>query len=344
MNVMRIDRPGMFSTIQDLGRRGEQSYGVPVAGAMDATAHRVANALVGNDANAATLEVTLTGPSVRFAQNTLIAMTGAHFHATVEGRVIPMNRAVVIRAGHSLDIGERRHGARLYLAVRGGFGTPPVLGSRSTYVRGAFGGHLGRALRAHDRVPMAPAGPMTTLERLLVQSGLPTTQAAAIDLGTLGHDAPAPSDSDTPDTTPAPVPIRILRGPQWRAFSVMTRKQFGATAFVVSSQSDRMGYRLSGPPLLLTKPLEMISEAVNIGTIQVPPDGQPIILMADRQTAGGYPKLGYVIAADLSALAQALPGDALCFRPVTSRQAEAAYWHVEDELDRIVAAAAHTLT
>ena len=343
MNVMRIERPGMFSTVQDLGRRGEQSYGVPVAGAMDATAHRIANALVGNDASAATLEVTLTGPSVRFAQNTVVAMSGAHFHASVQGQRVPMNRAIVIRAGHSLDIGQRTQGARLYLAVRGGLDTPPVLGSRSTYVRGGFGGHLGRALRAGDKVPLGPPGPMTRLERLMVQSGLPTTMAAEVDIGALARHWPCPAEGEATHASRAAAPIRILRGPQWRAFPVAMRRQFVTVPFVVSSQSDRMGYRLSGPQLVLSKPLEMISEAVNIGTIQVPPDGQPIILMADRQTAGGYPKMAYVIAADVSRLAQALPGDVLRFHPITARQAEAAYWEVEDELDRIVANAALTL-
>lgn len=328
MNIMHIEKPGMFSVIQDTGRYGSQRLGVPVNGPMDEDAHRIANMLVGNDPDAATLECTLTGPTLKFSKNAIIALTGADFLVTAADRPVPMNQAFVLRAGITLRVRERRRGARLYIAIRGGIATKPVLGSRSTFVRGALGGLEGRALRAGDRVPLAPASGATTgLEKLLIQSGTPTVVARAVDL-----------QGDTSDR-----PLRIMRGPQWRGFETGSRQKLVSTPFSVSNQSDRMGYRMTGAAMTLRQPLEMTSEAVTIGTIQVPPDGNPIILMADRQTAGGYPKIGYVLAADLPRLAQALPGDALQFRAVSHRQAEQAYLMNEDRMARIGLDAAHAL-
>lgn len=328
MNIMHIDKPGMFSVIQDTGRYGFQRLGVPVNGPMDEHAHRIANMLVGNDADAATLECTLTGPTLRFSKNAILALTGADFVVTAADQPVPMNQAFVLRAGITLRVHERRRGARLYIAIRGGIATPPVLGSRSTFVRGAMGGLQGRALRAGDRVPVGAGVRGTTgLEKLLIQSGTPLVVARAVDL-----------HSDASER-----PLRIMRGPQWRGFETSSRQKLVSTPFSVSNQSDRMGYRMTGAAMTLRRPLEMTSEAVTIGTIQVPPDGNPIILMADRQTAGGYPKIGYVLAADLPRLAQALPGDALRFCAVSHRQAEQAYLLNEDRMARIAIDAAHAL-
>lgn len=316
--LMQVDQPGMFTLVQDLGRYGWQRYGVPANGGMDERAHRLANALVGNEDNAATLECTLTGPTLRFTRNTLIALSGADMTVTADGKRVPMNRAVMLRRGVVLAFGERRHGARTYLAVRGGVGTDPVMGSRSTFVRGGYGGVDGRALRRGDRVPVdTPKEEQLVLDRMLVQSGMPFVEAGIVA---------------APAETAEPRPIRFMRGPQWRRFSLAARQAFMRQAFVISTQSDRMGYRLEGPELSLKQPLEMISEACDFGTVQVPPSGNPIVLMADRQSAGGYPKIAYVISADLPLLAQAMPGDSLRFAPVTLRQAEAAYAQVEQEL------------
>lgn len=328
MNIMHIERPGMFSVVQDLGRYGSQRLGVPVNGAMDEDAHRIGNLLVGNPPDAATLECTLTGPTFKLSKNAIVAFTGADFLITAAGKTVPMNCAVVLRGGVTLQVRERRRGARLYVAIRGGIATPPVLGSRSTFVRGGFGGMEGRALRAGDRVPIGHTTHTTLgLEKLLIQSGMPFTAAATIAMDTDGSDAP----------------LRIMRGPQWRAFEPAARGKLLSTSFSVSNQSDRMGYRISGATMALRAPLEMISEAVNVGTIQVPPDGNPIILMADRQTAGGYPKIGYVITADLTRLAQTLPGDTLSFCAVSHRQAEQAYLAREDRMARIGQDAARAL-
>lgn len=308
INLMQVDQPGMFSLVQDLGRYGWQRFGVPVNGAMDELAHRTANALVGNDDDAAALECTLTGPTVRFTRNTLVAITGADTVVTADGKRVPMNRAFMLRSGVVLAFGERRHGARTYLAVRGGLDTEPMMGSRSTFVRGGYGGVDGRALKRGDRVPVdTPQEDPLALERMLVQSGLPFVEAGAVAL---------------PATTGEPLRIRFMRGTQWRSFSLAARQAFMREAFTISTQSDRMGYRLEGPELALKQAREMISEACDFGTVQVPPSGHPIVLMADRQSAGGYPKIAYVISTDLPLLAQAMPGDRLQFTPVTLRQAE----------------------
>jgi biotin-dependent carboxylase-like uncharacterized protein len=323
--LMQVDQPGMFSLVQDLGRYGWQRYGVPVNGPMDEHAHRIANALVGNADDAAVLECTLTGPTVRFTRNTLIAITGADMVVTADGRRVPMNRAVMLRNGVVLAFGERRRGARAYLAVRGGLDTERVMGSRSTFVRGGYGGVDGRPLRRGDRVPVgSPGDAMLVLERLLVQSGLPFVEAGAVALPAVDGVAS----------------IRVTRGPQWRRFSMAARQAFLRDGFTISSQSDRMGYRLEGPALALTQPLEMISEACDAGTVQVPPSGQPIVLMADRQSAGGYPKIAYVVSADLPQLAQAMPGDTLHFAPVSLRRAEQAAMRFEQAFRQFATQAA----
>jgi biotin-dependent carboxylase-like uncharacterized protein len=327
--MMHVDKPGVFSLLQDSGRYGVQRLGVPVNGAMDEWAHRVANLLVGNGKTAATLECTLQGPHLRFDHDTLIAVTGADMEIVIDGVQAPRNRAVLVRRNTTLAFGKRTSGARAYLAVRGGFATEPVLGSRSTFVRGAFGGFEGRALRKGDQVLLHPADAgYPELQAALVSSGMPFVNGPVFRFQS--HAAPMGA-------------WRFIAGPQWDAFSDKARQSFTHDVFRIDARSDRMGYRLNGPVLDLKHPLEMVSEAVNFGTIQVPPDGHPIVLMADRQGAGGYPKIGYVISADLPALAQALPGDAVGFLPTTLDEAEQAYLDREDRLEILRAAVRKTL-
>jgi antagonist of KipI len=328
---MQVLRPGMFSVLQDLGRVGHQCHGVPVTGAMDEWSHRSANILVGNAEDAAVLECTLTGPTVQFTRNTLLAVCGAELRITAADRPVPKGCAVMLRRGVTLEFGERHSGMRMYLAVRGGFATAPVLGSRSTYLPGNFGGHEGRALRKNDRVPLAPSDrdePLLALERLLVQSGSPFVAAAR-------GEAQLPAGS--------PEGLRFIAGPQWNAFSTEAKERFVSLPFTISARSDRMGCRLEGPNLQLTQPLEMISEATSFGTVQVPPDGRPIVLMADRQSAGGYPKLAYVASADLPRLAQAPPGTSIRFTRVDQFAAERAWLHFEDQLALVRETAARAL-
>ncbi|WPB55646.1 biotin-dependent carboxyltransferase family protein [Xylophilus sp. GOD-11R] len=326
---MLVERPGMYSLLQDNGRLGHQRIGVPVNGPMDEWSHRLANALVGNEAGAAVLECTLTGPRVSFSQDTLIALCGADLQATAAGRPVPLQRAMMLRAGTVLDFGARRAGARVYLAVRGGFATEPVLGSRATYVRGGLGGFEGRALRKGDRVPLGkPPAAALPLAGLLRDSGLPML-------------ADLPRDPVLPDTPAGQ--LRFVPGPHWSQFTDQAQQAFTGTPYALTQESDRMGNRLRGAALQLRAPLELVSEATVFGTVQVPPDGQPIVLMADRQSAGGYPKIGYVCSADLPALAQSLPGDALRFTPVTQDAAERLWLDFETRLGDACKAAVHAL-
>jgi antagonist of KipI len=316
--MMHVDRPGLFSVLQDRGRYGSQRLGVPVNGAMDEWSHRLANILVGNPESCATLECTLAGPSVTFDRDTLIAMAGAPMTVTVDGIAIPHERAVLVKRDAKVIAGRCPAGARAYLAVRGGFATEPVLGSRSTFVRGGFGGFEGRALRKGDRLPVHEADlGYAGLSALLLRSGMPFVNGPAWR----AYSPAAPGGG-----------LRFLRGPQWDAFTDEAHERFTAQVYRADSRSDRMGYRLQGPALELRRPLELVSEPVNFGTVQVPPDGQPIVLMADRQGAGGYPKIAYVISADLPALAQTLPGESVGFREVALDEAEHAWLDFERRL------------
>jgi biotin-dependent carboxylase-like uncharacterized protein len=316
--MIHVLKPGALSQLQDLGRYGHQRYGVPVNGAMDEWSHRIANILVGNPEDCATLECALTGPVLRFASDRLIALSGADMRASVDDMPAPPNQPLLVRGGATLRFGERRSGARLYLAVRGGFDVPPVMGSRSTFIRGAYGGFQGRALARDDRLPLCPADtgyPGAT--RLLVQCGTAFVSAGLFDL---------------PAAEGALEALRVMAGPQWETFTDEARTAFSEQDFHIGNASDRMGYRLRGPRLSLSRPLEMVSEAVSFGTVQVPPDGDPIILMADRQSAGGYPKIAYVASVDLPLLAQAMPGDMVRFRMISLEQAQAAYLSREASL------------
>jgi biotin-dependent carboxylase-like uncharacterized protein len=316
--MIRVLKPGALSQLQDLGRYGHQRYGVPVNGVMDEWSHRIANILVGNPDDSPTLECALTGPALRFTRDRLIALSGADMQASIEGLPAPLNQPLLVRGGATLRFGERRRGARVYLAVRGGFDVPRVMGSRSTYIRGGYGGFHGRALSRDDRLPLCACDtgyPGAT--RLLVQCGTPFVSAGQFELPAAGG---------------APGMLRVMQGPQWEAFTEDARTAFCEHAYEIGNQSDRMGYRLSGPRLSLASPLEMVSEAVAFGTVQVPPDGNPIILMADRQSAGGYPKIAYVASVDLPALAQAVPGDAVRFATVSLDEAQALYLAREDAL------------
>ncbi len=299
--MIEVLSPGPLSSLQDLGRHGFQRYGVGPAGAMDEWSHRLANLLVGNALDAATLEITLLGPTLRFHQPALIAITGADFTPRLDEQPVALGWPLRVVAGSQLAFGRRRCGARAYLAVRGGYAVAPVMGSRSTALRAGFGGFEGRALRKGDRLTVEPAR-----ERY---APLPPGPPA----GFPPMDCPSPG----------PAPLRLLPGQQWAAFSTTAQQRLLGEAYVVHRNSDRMGYRLSGPALALVAPLDMVSEPVAFGTVQVPPDGQPIVLMADRQTTGGYPKIASVIGVDLPRLAQAIPGDTLCFTASTLAEARA---------------------
>lgn len=282
---IRVNRAGMQTSVQDGGRRGYRSDGVPLSGAMDPFALRMANLLVGNAEDAAVLELTLLGPELEFSEETIVAMTGADFG------VVPRWQPVRIPARTSLKLSAAAEGCRGYLAIAGGFDVPAVLGSASTYLRGGLGGYGGRALRDGD-VLRAP-----TLTRRMADHW-------RIDRRIL------PGYSAMPE-------VRVLRGAQASEFG----RTFFDSPFKVTAQSDRMGIRLKGPTLVRHSTVELRSTSVVPGTVQVPPDGQPIVLMADAQTIGGYPQLAHVISVDLPVVAQLRPGDLMTFVEVTMEYA-----------------------
>ena len=312
MTVEILD-PGLLSTVQDLGRIGHRRHGVVVGGAMDRRSHIVANVLVGNDPGAATLEMTMLGATLRFAAETLIALAGGGMRGAINGEVLPVRRPVLVPAGAELRFTPTNIGCRTYLALAGGIDVAPVLGSRSTYLRAGLGGLQGRALRAGDR--LATGTPTALGERLArTLAAERGDRPFATTIWTAGADLD-PSLRQSPH-------VHVLPGLQATEFDQDSLAAFHNERFTLSPRSDRMGYRLDGPALSLVNPRDLLSEAVTTGTVQVPPEGRPIVLMADAQTTGGYPRIAQVIEADLPVLGQLRPGDALRFVPVGLAEAE----------------------
>ncbi|GAB3877123.1 biotin-dependent carboxyltransferase family protein [Hymenobacter segetis] len=311
---LRILRPGLLTTVQDLGRFGYQQDGIIVSGAADALALRVANLLVGNEEPVAGLEITLLGPRIRFEADHLIALTGAHLSPTLNGQSMGRNRAIWVAAGAELAFGPAVAGCRAYLAVAGGVAVPLVLGSRSTYLRAGFGGLNGRALRAGDELPIGePSATSAAIRAALFNSQKNWVQARF-----------TPGPGLCPAPRPEPV-IRALRGPEYAQFSAESQQAFWCQPFTISTEADRMGCRLQGPGLKRLETTELLSSAVTFGTVQVPAGGQPIALLADHQTTGGYPRIAQVISADFAALAQVRPGQRLRFQEVMLAEAQALY-------------------
>jgi KipI family sensor histidine kinase inhibitor len=290
-----VETPGLLTTIQDAGRWAHQAVGVPVAGPMDVLSHRLANLIVGNTGSAAALEATVTGPDLRIETDAVMAITGADLSATLHGASIPINTAVHCGPGAVIRFGDRRAGARAYVAFDGGIGTEPMLGSRSTHVMSGLGGFGGRALKAGDHIA-------------LQQPSAPPIKKRGV--------GPVPTGGAR---------LRVLAGPQDDFFPPAAVETLQRTRFTITSQSDRMGYRLAGRARIERTPdREMISDATFVGAIQVPPSGDPILLMADRATTGGYPQIATVISADLPLAGQLAPGDWIEFQLCTRAEAIAA--------------------
>jgi antagonist of KipI len=289
-DVMRAKKPGLFTTVQDLGRPNAISAGVPPGGAMDRFAHKAANLLVGNEKGAATLECTLSGPDLVALTSCLIAITGADFDPRVNGRPEPMWTGMFLSAGDELTFAGRRSGARAYIAVAGGVAGDRWLGSVSTNLLAARGGMRGRHLIAGDLIAIA-APP----------------SAPAISGRQLGRNL----QPDYVDHT-----LRAIPGPHIRRLGTDGRKTFFTSTFKVSRDADRMGYRLEGPGLDASGE-ELLSFGLAAGAVQVPRSGQPILLMADHQTAGGYPVVATVASAAMPVAAQLVPGDEVRFMEVS---------------------------
>jgi antagonist of KipI len=310
---IRVLRPGMLSTLQDLGRYGYQHLGIVPCGAMDPISHAMANALVGNAESSATLECTVVGPELHFEENSLVALYGAAFGQRADG--LPANRPVLVSAGMTVSIGSAVRGARAYLAVAGGFTVPEVLGSRSTYAPAGFGGYGGRALRAGDRLQTVEDIAELSAERFsrigeaTRRGGLRTVRWSAPELTVPG------------DGTPI---VRAVEGRHHCQFDDAAQAAFFSHEWRISPNSNRIGYRLEGLQLRRREPVEVLSEPTCLGTVQVPNDGSPIVLMADHQTTGGYPKIAEVAGADISQLAQLAPGARIRFAACSVEEAQRA--------------------
>jgi KipI family sensor histidine kinase inhibitor len=280
--LIEVIQPGAITTVQDLGRPGYESAGVSPGGAADRKSLRLANLLVGNDEDATALELCLSGPVLKFHSDAMVAW--------VDGAGRPQR----VAAGEVVDFSKLAGGVRAYLAVAGGIQIPKLLGSAATDLRAGFGGFLGRALQAGDRLEFGVASP--------------------VPCGSDWHVGRIERASQ--------IELRFLAGVQADWFSNQARRRFCSEIYQVTPRSDRMGARLAGAKLELETPREMVSQPVACGSVQVPPDGQPIVLLAERQTIGGYPQIGHVISVDLPKLATAWPGTRMSFREVDWEEAQ----------------------
>ena len=300
MATVIVHKAGLLTTVQDRWRYGYQRYGMPVSGAMDVFSLEMANLLVGNDPGDACLEATISGPELEFTGATWVAITGADMDPQLNGQGIPMNTAIDVRPGDRLGFRGLRSGCRAYIAFAGGIAVPLVMGSRSTYLRAGIGGFQGRALMSGDELPLVESKGRPRLKK--IPEGL----------------IPEYKHEQT---------IRIISGPEAHYFEIAGLRSFLSTEYTVTAKSDRMGYRLSGEPIRHKEGMtNIISAGISMGTVQVPGDGQPIILIADRQTSGGYVRLANVITVDLTLLAQMRPGDILRFRETTLEKSQQLYF------------------
>lgn len=324
--MIKIIKPGLLTTVQDLGRYGLQKYGVIASGAMDQLSHRIANLLVGNDESKSTLEITLTGPVIEFTETTLISLAGGNLSPKINGCSIDLWRPILVNKGSTLSFGPCKTGCRAYLAVAGSFQVTTVMGSASTYLRAGIGGFFGRALKAGDILDMEPMSKCS--KRIFQRLSTELCERDYIEAKWMVDPLISTYYIDKQ-------PIRVIKGRQYYWFKEESIQAFFQKEFMVTSQSDRMGYRLKGDPLTLATAEEMVSEAVGFGTIQVPAEGNPIVLLADRQTTGGYPKIAQIATVDLPLIAQAKPGDKLQFKLISLKESQLIYLEREEQIRQL---------
>jgi allophanate hydrolase len=306
--TLAVLAPGIHTTVQDLGRLGYQALGVPVSGALDPVALRLVNGLVGNPPGTGGLEFLYKGPTLEVAAESVrVAVAGCELEVLGEAaRRIPPWQSVSLVRGTRFGLGATRDSSCGYIAIEGGLALTEVMGSQSTYARAGFGGFEGRALRAGDRLPLA---------RQEVEARSEIRLAA-------------------PPDRRAPRRVRVVLGPQDAHFTEAALATFLAESFTVSKDADRMGLRLDGPGLSHARGYDIASDGIATGAIQVPGSGRPIIMLADHQTTGGYPKIATVVSADLPAVGRLRPGDSIAFRAVSTGEAEAARRSLEADIER----------
>lgn len=311
-----VKKPGLSTTVQDLGRTGYLSSGFSPNGVMDKHAARIANILVGNKQDASLLEFVLAGPTLRFTKQSFIALAGADFHATVNGVRAPLNRAIEVPAGAVLDCPAAHEGMFGYLAFAGGgLDVPCVMGSASTNLKCAIGGWHGRALAYGDCIPLVSS-----------PAFLPNLPLRV-----------APAEKQ-PSGQTEPVVLHVVPGPQEDLFTEQGVATFYGQRFCTTSQSDRMGYRLDGPAIETEHGSDIASDGIAFGAVQVPAHGRPIIMLADRQTTGGYAKIGTIASVDIPKLVQCRPGREIRFERISVQEAQAAYRKEEQALQTLESA------
>ncbi|MBB6453641.1 antagonist of KipI [Salirhabdus euzebyi] len=305
---IKVLKSGLHSTIQDIGRIGLQALGVGVSGAMDVYAMRMANILVGNNEKEAVMEITWIGPVLEFEQDGVISLFGAEMSPTINRETIQMGCPILVRKGDVLRLGVSKKGCRCYLAIRGGFDVSSVFGSKSTYSLGEFGGFKGRALQEGDTIYWNEVSLMKNLSsNWRLSPKLNHYQNNNV--------------------------IRFVAGKQYSWFTENSQNVFASQLYTVTLDSNRTGYRLCGEQSLkVENDKELLTEGTVFGTIQIPQNGQPIVLMADRQPTGGYPKIGEVITVDLRVLAQKKPKDMIYFQPVSLKEAHQQLILLEKEI------------
>ena len=296
---LKVLIPGALTTVQDAGRYGYQSSGIQTSGVMDHKAYEEANALVGNTGGEAVLEATLFGGMMEVTADTVAAVTGADMEPKVNNVPCGMNRPVLLRAGDTLSLDMAKSGCRSYIAFAGGVDVPVVLGSRSTNMKCRMGGYKGRPLQTGDAF----------------ETGLWGEEAA--ERYEEVRDRSFPAEAYT-----SPIEVRVIEGPQEEYFTEKGKETFYSARYTISDQSDRMGYRLEGEAIESVDGTDIISDGIAFGAVQVPASGRPIVLLADRQTTGGYAKIATVCSFDIPRLVQGKPGDTVCFRRISLEEAQ----------------------
>nr|WP_191384737.1 biotin-dependent carboxyltransferase family protein [uncultured Lachnoclostridium sp.] len=296
---VKVIIPGALTTVQDAGRYGYQSSGIQTSGVMDHKAYEEANALVGNTGGEAVLEATLFGGVMEVTADTVAAVTGADMEPKVNNVPCGMNRPVLLRAGDTLSLDMAKSGCRSYIAFAGGVDVPVVLGSRSTNMKCRMGGYEGRPLQTGDAF----------------ETGLWGEEAA--ERYEEVRDRSFPAEAYT-----SPIEVRVIEGPQAEYFTEKGKETFYSARYTISDQSDRMGYRLEGEAIESVDGTDIISDGIAFGAVQVPASGRPIVLLADRQTTGGYAKIATVCSFDIPRLVQGKPGDTVCFRRISLEEAQ----------------------
>lgn len=298
MECFKVIKKGLLTTIQDEGRLQYLQYGVSRSGVMDEYSYKISNILVGNDLSEAVIEITLVGPELEFLKDCLIALTGGDLTPKLNGRPINMWKTIIVKKGDRLTFGAANSGCRTYLSIMGGVNVPKIMGSYATFIRGEYGGFHGRALEKGDVIQTKNSS--HTLEqlkgRLLKSDYIPNWEIEK--------------------------PIRIIQGPHYNSFTEDSLRSFLKTSYIITNDSDRMGYRLEGSILKHKHKPDIISDFVGMGTIQVPGSQQPIIHMADCGTSGGYTKIGVISRVDLPKVAQKKPGQKLRFTLINQDESE----------------------